>query len=141
MVRDQLRARTTAAESKEASQNKGSRHHDGENDIQPKSSQLRLIIATSHDLISGSFGEGTSSNFVKSSTTYNSLNALITAGSTALNGTIEYFFASESSGNSYLLSDDNGNGVTDIIQLTSDFVNKSIDGPGFGFQNQDNLIA
>jgi Ca2+-binding RTX toxin-like protein len=69
------------------------------------------------DLIDGVFGAGSASNYSEAAAAVADLATLLTAADTALNGTVLYYVGQVGS-DSYLVTDQDGNGYTDVIKLT-----------------------
>lgn len=62
-------------------------------------------------------GAGSSSNYVEATSVSSTLTALLVAADTALNGTVDYYVGQVGS-DSYLVTDANGTGYTNVIKLT-----------------------
>ncbi len=73
-------------------------------------------FGTGTDTIGGSFGAA-ASVIQEAGATAASLAALLSAADTALNGTIKYYVGQVTGGDIYLVTDSNGNGYTEVIQL------------------------
>ncbi|WP_306602882.1 hypothetical protein [Azonexus sp.] len=73
-------------------------------------------FGTGTDTIGGSFGAAVGI-IQEAGATAASLAALLSAADTALNGTIKYYVGQVTGGDIYLVTDSNGNGYTEVIQL------------------------
>ena len=62
-------------------------------------------------------GSGSETSFVKAGATAASLTELLSSADNALDGTVKYYLGQVGS-NSYLVTDADGDGYTDVIQLT-----------------------
>lgn len=62
-------------------------------------------------------GAGSATNYVEATSAASTLTALLTAADTALNGTVDYYVGQVGS-DSYLVTDANGTGYTNVIKLT-----------------------
>jgi len=74
-------------------------------------------FVTGSDTIGGWGAAGSSTNYVEATAAAADLAALLVAAGTALDGTVEYYVG-QVGGDSYLVTDEDGTGYTDVIKLT-----------------------
>jgi hypothetical protein len=74
--------------------------------------------ATGADTIRGAWGTGASGGFTKAGAAVADLATLLEAASTALDNTTKYYIGKVDGGATYLVTDDDGVGYTEVIQLT-----------------------
>jgi Ca2+-binding RTX toxin-like protein len=81
--------------------------------------------STESDVIvmGGAFGAGSENNFAKASATSTNLDELLGAANSALDGTVRYYLG-QVGNDSYLVTDVDGVGYTDLIQLTGVALNQ-----------------
>jgi len=69
------------------------------------------------DRIDGSWGAGSGVNYLEAGATVADLATLLTAANTALDGTVDYYLGQVTGGNAYLVTDSDGTGYTEVIEL------------------------
>jgi hypothetical protein len=74
-------------------------------------------FVTKSDKIATGFGAGTAANYVEATVVAANLAAMLTAADTALAGAVKYYVGQVGT-DSYLVTDDNAAGYTDVIKLT-----------------------
>jgi len=77
---------------------------------------VRDLDTANGDRIRGSFGAGSATNYAEAGAAESSLANVLTSANTALNGTVKYYVGQVGS-DSYLVTDNDGNGYTEVIQL------------------------
>jgi Ca2+-binding RTX toxin-like protein len=70
----------------------------------------------SSDRIRGSYGVGTTTNFLTSGSVSTDLSSLLSNADSALNGTVKYYVGQVGT-SSYLVSDSDGSGYTEVVEL------------------------
>jgi len=69
------------------------------------------------DRVQGLYGAATATNYQEAAASVADLATLLAAADTALNGTVRYYLGEVTGGPSYLVTDQDGTGVTQVIQL------------------------
>jgi hypothetical protein len=77
---------------------------------------IRDFDGSSNDRIRGSWAQGSATNYAEAGATESSLANLLASADTALNGTVR-FYVGQVGSDSYLVTDRDGSGYTEVIQL------------------------
>ena len=77
-----------------------------------------VVFDTSADTFSFGLGAGDGTTYVEAGAAVADLATLLSDADTALDGTVVYYVGQVTGGDSYLVVDTDGNGYTDVIQLS-----------------------
>ncbi|MBP3979793.1 hypothetical protein J8G26_03470 [Acidovorax sp. JG5] len=78
---------------------------------------IQDFVSTDYDMIYGSFGAATESNYAEAEAAVATLADLLTDAGVVLDGAVTYYVGQVAGGDAYLVTDDDGSGYTEVIQL------------------------